>query len=425
MKIAVVGTGIAGLTAGWLLNQADQEVVLIERMPAVGLAAHGVDFSIDGIPLVADLPLRMFNAALWPNLYRLYQALEVDMEIVEPSKSYGEIGRDSEFHFGHTFFEFRSMKWLWRKKYRQIVREIYRMKATASSDLAAGRAEKLDFQSYLDQQGYSAAFRELFLFPALSSTVCTCSYESLRRYPAEIMLRAMLSLAMGDRLLRARHGAIDIERRLTTALSDVRCGVGLRSVEAKQQQVQLSLDSGEQITVEHLIMATQANSALQLMPEITHREREMLASFEYENVEVVLHRDERLMPPHRRDWSTFNLLTNRGHDASMCSVWLNRFYPAWATLPSVFQTIMPIQAASADKVICQRRLQRPVVNQKSLHGLKLLDDLHRESNRRVWFCGSYASGGVPLLESGVAASFAVVQHLLRQSPNKIVLTNFT
>ncbi len=425
MKIAVVGTGIAGLTASWLLNQAGHEVMLIERMPAVGLAAHGVNFSIDGIPLEADLPLRLFNAALWPNLYRLYQAIEVDMEIVDPTKSYGEFGRGSEFHFGHTFFEFWSMKWLWRKNYRQIAREIYRMKATVRDDLATGRADKLDFQTYLDQQQYSAAFQKLFLFPALSSTVCTCSYESLRRYPAEIMLQAMLSLATGDRLLRARHGASDIVRRLTTALGDVRCGVGLRSVVANQQQVLLSLDSGEQITVEHLVMATQANSALQLMPEITPREREMLTSFEYENVEVVLHRDEQLMPPHRRDWSTFNLLTNRGHDAAMCTVWLNRFYPAWKILPSVFQTIMPIHAASADKVICQRRLQRPVVNQKSLQGLELLDELHRDSNRRIWFCGSYASGGVPLLESGVAASFAVVQYLLKQSPNKIVLTNST
>lgn len=72
---------------------------------------------------------------------------------------------------------------------------------------------------------------------------------------------------------------------------------------------------------------------------------------------------------------------------------------------------MPLVESDPEKIFCERVLQRPIVNSKSLTGLKQLTELHREKGRRFWFCGSYASGGVPLLESGVTSSIAVRQAL--------------
>jgi uncharacterized protein len=407
MKIAVVGSGISGLTASWLLDRAGHHVVLLERLPELGLAAHGFELSIDGVTLTADIPSRMFNAALWPNLCQLYHDLGVETDPVDPSQTFGQLKSAPVFRLDDSYFS----QWLgsrfWKAECRQIRDDIQRMKSSANDDLAICQQESIDFQTYLDSRSYSTPFRELFLFPSLSSTVCTCSYQSLAQYPAATVLRAMISLTSGDRLLRARNGSKDIAQRLTSQLTDIRCNTALKSVRINDHQVCLSLSSGDNMIVDHLVMATQANTALKVLDNLTEPEREMLESFTYEDVKVVLHQDESLMPPDPKDWGTFNIMTNIKRDAAMCTVWMNRFCPQWKIKTNLFQTIMPLLEADPAKIFCERLLQRPIVNTRSLEGLARIDDLHRQPGRRIWFCGSYASGGVPLLESGVNASLAV------------------
>jgi predicted NAD/FAD-binding protein len=411
MKIAVVGSGIAGLTAAWSLTRAGHHVVLIERLPELGLAAHGMPLLIDGVNLSADIPSRMFNAALWPNLCQLYSELGVETEPVDFSQTFGEWRSQPVFRLDDSYFSQWTAGGLWKSECRQIRQDIQRMKTAAINDLAICERDSLDFQSYLDLRGYSVPFRELFLFPSLASTVCTCSYESLWRYPAATVLRAMMSLASGDRLLRARNGSKDIVQRLTAPLTDIWCNTALESVKVDDLQVHLTMNSGKSIAVDHLVMATQANTALKVLNNLADHEREMLDSFTYENVKVVLHRDESLMPPAQKEWGTFNIMTNATRDTAMCTIWMNRFCPEWKIKTPIFQTIMPFVVPDPEKTFCERVLQRPIVNSKSLAGLTRLTELHLEKVRRIWFCGSYASSGVPLLESGVSSSFSVRQAL--------------
>jgi uncharacterized protein len=415
MKIAVVGSGISGLTASWLLGRAGHQVVLLERLSELGLAAHGMNLSIDGETLNADIPSRMFNAALWPNLFQLYHDLGVESAPVDRSQTFGELNCPPVFRLDDSYFSQWFVGRSWKAECRQIRQDIQRMKASAIDDLATCQQDAIDFQTYLDTRGYSAPFRELFLFPSLSSTVCTCSYESLSRYPAATVLRAMMSLTSGDRLLRASKGSKDVAQRLTSGLTDIRCDTALKSVKVEDGQVRLSLSSGDVMMVDHLVMATQANTALRVLDNLAEPERLMLESFTYEDVKVVLHRDESLMPPDRKDWGTFNIMTNIDRDAAMCTVWMNRFCSEWKHKTDLFQTIMPVVEPDPAKILCERFLQRPVVNTRSLEGIARIADLHRQTGRRIWFCGSYASGGVPLLESGVTASLDVCQAIARQS----------
>jgi predicted NAD/FAD-binding protein len=266
----------------------------------------------------------------------------------------------------------------------------------------------LEFFSYLSQRNYSDTFIYKFLFPSLASTVCTCSYESLKRFPTGIMLKAMLLLTNREALFRARNGSADVAERLTRRLNDIHFDAAVRSAAPTETCVRIKLESGKVIDADHLIIATQANSAAKILPASSTKEEAMLKCFAYEDIEIVLHHDESLMPIRKSDWSNFNLMFEETKQSSMCSVWLNRFYPDWQQATPIFQTIMPFVEAASDKVVCRRRLQRPVVNRESLHGLELLDQLHRERERRIWFCGSYASHGVPLLESGVVSAMSVV-----------------
>ena len=173
--------------------------------------------------------------------------------------------------------------------------------------------------------------------------------------------------------------------------------------------VELQLSDGGRDVLDHLVVATQANTAIQLLPALQPAERETLATFLYETIQVIVHTDRNWMPLRERDWSTFNMLVAGNRQAAMCSVWLNRFHSDWQLEVPVFQTINAFAEPDPEKVISRGVLQRPVVTMKSRQAWDRIGEMNRQAERRIWFCGSYAGAGTPLLESGVNSAMAVAE----------------
>jgi len=129
-----------------------------------------------------------------------------------------------------------------------------------------------------------------------------------------------------------------------------------------------------------------------LGPEFEN-ELSVLANIQYENVPVVVHRDDSFMPIEKKKWSTFNMISN--DSAAMCTVHMNRFHPNWKLESPIFQTINPIEEPKEDVILGQSFLQRPVVNTGTVATLEELDRIQKKPGRRVWFCGSFAVKGTP------------------------------
>ncbi len=220
----------------------------------------------------------------------------------------------------------------------------------------------------------------------------------------------MLGLTGNQGLLRTRNGTRDVVERLTSEVDDIWLQTTVSLVRQQESSVEVQTTAGNRFDFDHVLVATQANAAMRLVPNLTPGELEMLQSFRYENIAVVVHRDESLMPVRRRDWSNFNLLSNAENTAAMCSIWMNRFYPE-RSASNLFQTIMPLASPREECVVSESKMQRPVVDRRSLRGLEKLSQIHQQPGRRIWFSGSYASPGVPLLESGVVSSLIVAKHL--------------
>ena len=408
MRVGIVGTGIAGLTAGWLFERAGARVTVFEKLPSLGMDSHSVSFEIEGQEVRSDVPPRMFNASLWPNLVSLYRHAGVETEPVEPSKTFGQHGGQTILKLGDSYLPKLSTNLVFNSSARSILKDIRRMLIAAPADIDA---VEITMGEYLKTGDYSTPFIYEFLFPALSSTVCTCSYESLESYPAKTLLKAMLDLTKPEGLSRTRFGTKDVVSKLIADIEDVRLSTPVACVEGQSFCAVVRTESGAELNFDHVIVATQANVAKQIVRPQTAEEFEMLDSFRYHDVSIVVHTDDSLMPSQKRDWSQFNLLSNDDQSAAMCSIWMNRFCPEWEIGTPVFQTIMPVVDPKPQSVIRESRMQRPVVDKSSVRGLQLHRNLHEQSNRHVWFCGSYASPGVPLLESGVVSSLNVANQL--------------
>ena len=399
LEIAVIGGGIAGLSAAWGLS-ARHRVTLMEKHPVVGMDAHSIDLEHDGESVRVDVPLRVLYEGYYPTLIAMYHALGVHLERTNYAGSFSHFGGASYYRYANWIVGGRSIPLpafpFGRAAFR-INRDLlrfYRLAPLALSELGES-AEPLG--AWLDRSGFGADFAEGFLIPTFAA-VCTCTTASVRAYPARVILDYLTRGLTFGGVRRVVLGTREVVNRLTEPLAAVRCGVAVRSIAPDADGVRVTWDGGEQ-RFDHVVVATQANHAAPLLGANYPREREALERFAYEESEVIIHTDAALAPRDRRHWAPVNLICSSEHDKPMATIWMNRVQPALLRRSPVFQTWNPIRAPREESVRAVARFERPLVNAASLEAARAMRMIQAQPGRRLWFCGSYMGPGIPLLES--------------------------
>lgn len=405
--IAVVGGGLSGLAAAWLLGRGHR-VTLYERHPRPGFTAASLDWEGERI----DVPLRVFYPGYYPALTRLYAELGVPSEPVSYAASFTD-------ETGQLFFRYRNLRladwslgwlapqdWLLGPRAWRIVQGLLAFHRRSLPALARGELAGISIGDWT--AGDPPAFVEGFLLPAIC-TICTCTTDAARLIPAETIVDYLARGLARQSVRRALHGADGVEQQLRAGIPRLRCAAPVAGVRRLERGVLVSLADGSEHRHDQVVIAAQANHARRLLEDGSPAELRLLGAFRYQPVEVVTHTDAALMPTRRRDWSPVNLRVSAGHAAPESTIWVNAVQPALQGGEPVFQTVHPQREPAAGRVIGRARFERPVVGAGTAAALRALQRLHAEPERRVWFCGSYAQAGIPLLESAVGSANVVAE----------------
>ena len=413
MHIAVIGGGIAGLAVAWLLSR-QHTVTLFERHAQPGFIAHSV--TVDGVRV--DVPLRVFYPGYYPTLTRLYAELGVATEPVSYATTF--TGGD-----GRAFFRWRNLRvgglsWPYvlphdmaSPRARRIVHGALRFHRQARAALARGELAGRSIGDFIDAEKLPADYVNGLLLPALA-TIATCTTADARRYPADVVAGYVAAGLSRQSVRRAVHGADDAAARLLAGITRVVCDAGvtgLRASAAPDRGVTVLRHGGVQEHFDHAVLATQANQALALWQDAPAADAQALAAFHYRPLDVVMHRDTRLMPQRRADWSPVNARVCPDHDRPESTIWVNAVQPALRRARPLFQTVHPQRQPREDLVLSRAHFERPLVDAGSQRALATLQSLQAQPGRRAWLCGSYAEAGVPLLESAVRSAYEVAGRL--------------
>jgi predicted NAD/FAD-binding protein len=387
-------------------------VSLFERHARPGFVAHAV--RVDGVEV--DVPLRVFYPGYYPTLVRLYAELGVASEPVSYASSFYAVDRVPFFRYRNLRLGSRSWSYLLPHDLaagpaRRIAAAALRFRREAAAARAAGTLGTRTIGEFA--AGYPHEFVEGLLLPAIA-TICTCPYEAARAFPAALIVDYLLAGVTGQAVRRARGGAAAAADRVAAALGQLHTGVAVAGVRRLPDGAELRFADRPAERFDHVVLATQANQALALLHDASATERAALAAFDYCPIDVLMHRDARVMPAAPRHWSAVNLLVTPGAAQPQSTIWINAVQPALQGAPALFQTVHPIDAVPAP--IAHARLERPVVTPASERALDALAALHAEPGRRLWFCGSYAERGVPLLESAVRSAARVVERIAPGAP---------
>ena len=392
LRVGVIGSGIAGLYAAYRFSLAGAQVTIFERQAALGMGAHSFEMP-NG--LFGDVPSRMLNALLWPQLFGLYEDLGINVVAVSPTQTFFEENHKSYLTLDVAYRPVGLLTSILSGKSRRILLDADRLMKSGPRNLSE-LDKTMTFQDYLSSEKYSEEFVYSFLYPTLSSTVCTCSYEALDRYPAGLMLSVLqrltgAGLAGPDLPLlnRVEGGTQQVIQSLTQNVASISTSTSVQSVRRQPDSVEV-IANQQTYRFDHVIMATQANTASRLISDIRENENKMLNSVCYEDVFVSIHQDANWMPKRRKDWATFNMKVEDGeYKKAVCTVWMNRFHEWPKETRDIFQTISAHpNAVEAERCVI---LQRPVVTHDSYRTWDLLEQQHLENDRRLWFVGSWAT----------------------------------
>jgi predicted NAD/FAD-binding protein len=285
----------------------------------------------------------------------------------------------------------------------------------AKWDRHRGLTDGLTIESYLTAKNYSDAFIHDVLLPSFAA-IGTCSYKAIRQYPAETVIDFLASGMLFNGIWRAKSGADDAIQRMLEHCHQQHCDTAISSIKKRPaangvMAVTVADQHGKEHQFDHVVLAIQANQIAALLGDDEADAISCLQTIGYERSEVVVHSDVSLAPGHHKKGPPVLFEVDPHHDSPMASICLNKLYPSLQNAPALFQTWNPLREPAVDTVIGRAFFERPLVTPASLDSIRRLSELQRQPDRVIWYSGSYAKPGVPLLESALQSSMDIAQRL--------------
>lgn len=393
MRIAVVGSGIAGLASAWLLSQA-HEVVLFEAADYLGGHTHTHDVSVGGRPYAVDTGFIVHNPDHYPLLTRLFQALEVQTQPTTMSFSVHNGRSGLEYNATSLDALFCQRRNLLSPRFLGMVRDLFRFYRQAPA-LLEGDGPGPGLDEWLQANGYGAAFRDEHLVP-MASALWSSPPRQILQFPARYLVQFMANHQMlqvsGRPQWRVVRGGsaryVDALRARWTVQERLACPV--RAIHRHGDRVRVDSAAGSE-AFDHVVLACHSDQALALLADASDNEQAILGAIGYQPNEVVLHTDASLLPRRRKAWAAWNAFVPGDADAP-CTVsyCMNLLQGLDAPEPLVV-TLNRSEAVDPARVLRRLAYQHPVYTPQSVAAQQRRAVI--QGQNRTWFAGAYWGWG--------------------------------
>lgn len=417
-RIAVVGSGISGLSAAWLLSKS-YDVVLFESEPRPGGHSNTVVVPAatpTAPPVAVDTGFIVYNTGSYPNLVALFEHLGVATAPTDMSFAVSLDGGGYEYAGTSLATLFAQASNLVNPSHWRMLADTLRFYRDAAR-LAGSEDETLSLGTYLEANRYSRSFIDRHILPMAAAIWSTPSAQVMA-FPVASFVRFFANhglLQVRDRpIWRTVVGGSRnyVERMLGDMRGSVRLSQPALSVRRLDDAVRIVTAQAVE-TFDACVIATHADTALALIgDDADGNERDLLGAFRYQTNQAVLHRDASLMPRRRRVWSSWNYLGSSGslaadeRDLSL-TYWMNCLQPLGPDAGNLFVTLNPHRQIRDDAKLAEFDYAHPMFDARAMAAQRRLWEL--QGTRRTWFCGSYFGYGFH--EDGLQAGLAAAEDI--------------
>ncbi len=412
-SIGVVGGGIAGLGAAWLLDRR-YRVTLLERNGYVGGHSNTLMVEDPRGAFPVDTGFMVFNDRNYPNLVKLFQHLGVASYPTCMSFAASLDGGGLEYAGTDLNGLFGQRSNLLKPGFLRMLADILRFNAAAKEFQARDSGSTLTLGDFLERGRFSVPFAEHYLLP-MAAAIWSCPAEQMRAFPFISFARffnnhGLLDLRDRPQWRTVRGGSRTyLERMRSRLAAEVRTGCRAQRVRRLSEGVEVQTEDGERLRFDALVLACHGDEALGLIEQPTELERELLGSFRYQPNQVYLHSDPALMPRRRRVWSSWNYLRGAGEDPSSpvtVTYWMNRLQDL-PTGRDIFVSLNPVRPPRDESVIAALTYDHPVFDARAIAAQRRMGEI--QGRDRIWFAGAYLGYGFH--EDGLRSALEVAAAL--------------
>lgn len=408
--IAVIGSGISGLSAAWLLAKTHQ-VTLFEKQDRLGGHSNTVLAPTPQGPVPVDTGFIVYNESNYPNLTAFF-----DHFGVETARSYmsfavsvgeGQMEYSGEYLWG-LFGQRRNII---RPRHWQLVADIMRFFRDAQQQVALC-PDDLTIAQFLNRFGYSQAFIEDHILP-ISAAIWSTPSRGMLDFPArtfiEFFANHNLLQVTGRPVWRTvKSGSRQyIDKLVGDSPMETVLNAGIASVRRHAQGVEIYFEDGSHRHFDQVIFATHADQTLALLADPTEAEHRVLSAFRYTRNRAVLHSDTSFMPQRRHLWSAWNYLRGSGGEQGLSlTYWMNKLQPL-QTKKNLFVTLNPHRPIAPETVMYAVDYEHPLFD---ANAIAVQPQIHQiQGVNKSWFAGAWMGYGFH--EDGIQSGLEVAERI--------------
>lgn len=407
MKIAIIGSGISGLTCAYLLNR-HHEVTVFEASDWIGGHSHTVDVEVEGERFAIDTGFIVFNDWTYPNFIRLLDQLGVASQPAEMSFSVQDPGTGTEYNGNNLNALFAQRRNLLSPLFWGMLRDILRFNREVLRDLQEQRiAADTTLGAYLRKNGYGQRFIEHYIVP-MGSAIWSMSLGDMQDFPLEFFVRfcknhGLLSVTHRPQWRVVSGGS----RSYVAALSEsfverIRLNCPVHRVVRDIAGVNLHSCAGIE-RFDSVVFACHSDQALRLLAAPSLAERQILSALRFAENDVVLHSDIRLLPNRRLAWASWNYRLG-GSARQPAAVTYNMNILQGLKSDTTFCVSLNQTAAiDPSKILNRFRYAHPQYSRAGLVAQARWQELQGAQNS--YYCGAYWANGFH--EDGVVSALRV------------------
>ncbi len=414
MKIAIIGSGISGLTCGYHLHQ-QHELTLFEANDYIGGHTATIDIELDGQSYAVDSGFIVYNERTYPNFIALMDEIGVSGRVTQMSFSVRNEENGLEYN-GHTLATlFAQRSNLFNLRFYGLIKDIVRFNRLAKKEAGSQVDHHQTLGEFLKQHGFSDYFCINYILP-MGAAIWSSSLADLRNFPLLFFLRFFLNHGLLDIFNRPKWYVINGGSReyivpLTSGFKErILLNSPVSRVERRGSEV-LVTANGKQQRFDAVIFACHSDEVRAILADMSTDEEALFMALDYQANDVVLHTDTRLLPQHRRAWAAWNYWLRDTDLRALPALTYNMNILQHIDAPHTFCVSLNCgDAIAKEKILRRFTYHHPVFTPRSLNARRKRNKINGLNG--TWFCGAYWYNGFH--EDGVRSALDVVRAIKQQ-----------
>ena len=410
MKLAIIGSGISGLSAAYYLSK-NHKVDLFEKEDHFGGHSHTIDIKIQDNVIPVDIGFIVFNKKTYPNLINFFE--ENNIAIEKSNMSFSVSVRDSEIEYcgkGISGIFSNKLNLLNIKFLKMFFTIIDFYKKSENKNFIN---ENITLGKYLEKLNVSDYFIKFHIIPMVSAIWSMPPYEA-KQMPLSFFLKFFQNHGLFK--LKNRPQWFTVSNRSRTYVDKILSNISgeyyknynINKIKRIQSGVQVYYgDKNEYFTYDKVVLATHADQALSMIEDPDEIEKKILSNFKYKTNEAVIHEDINYMPKNNKAWCSWNSsIESENSEQNSITYWLNLLQNLNIS-KNIFLTLNPYLKIPEEKIIRRVQFTHPYFDQKAINSQKDLNLIQNKNN--ILFCGSYFGYGFH--EDGIKSSLDMMNYI--------------